>query len=187
MKQETMYGAIAAIALVLALVAIGMVVMGSGNQQLAGITYDPSKQPSLLPLRDLTSSTDSVSGIIVDFQKVNTSGATGSPYIGQLVMLSGDTWINADASTTMTGKLGIVVKAPTTNTSATGQILLQGVVRNSSWTLTKGTTYYANATTPGTFGSVKPNGAAVIQPIGYGINTTVLLFDPVVNVTANGM
>lgn len=186
MKQETMIGAVAAIALVLALVAVGMIVMGNGDQPLSGITYDPTRQPSLLPLKELTSSTDPVSGIIIDYQVINTTGATGSPYIGELVMLSGSTWIEADPSSAMTGKFGIVVKAPTSNTSATGQVLLRGVVRNSSWTLTKGTIYYANST-PGKFDSVKPNGATVIQPIGYGYNTTVLLFDPVVNASANNM
>ena len=182
MKQENIYGAIAVIALITALIAIGIVVLGSGDTPLAGVTYDPTRQPSLLPLKELSSSTDPVTGIIMDYQVINTTGATGSPYIGQIVMLSGNTWIKADPSSSMTGKFGVVVKAPTTNVSATGQVLIHGLVRNSSWSLTKGTEYYVSDT-PGVLSSAKSN--ISVQPIGYAYNTTVLYFNPVVNITAN--
>jgi hypothetical protein len=188
MKSEDMTKIFAGAALLVAVIAIVLVFANAPVQQPAGITYDPNKQPSILPLKELTAQTDQVSGIIIDHQKINTTAGTGSPYIGQVVMWDGSTWIKADATTAMTGKIGIVAKAPTTNVSADGQILMQGVVRNSSWTLTKGTIYYANATVPGSFSKVKPaDGTTMIQPIGWGYNTTVLYFDPVVNVTANGM
>ena len=188
MKQENMTKAIAGVALVIALIALMLIFTATHVQQPAGISYDPNKQPSILPMKELTAQTDPVSGVIIDFQKINTTAGTGSPYIGQVVMWDGSTWIKADATSAMTGKIGIVVKAPTTNISANGQVLMQGVVRNSSWALTKGTIYYANATVPGSFSSVKPaDGTTMIQPIGWGYNTTVLYFDPVINVTANGM
>jgi hypothetical protein len=187
-KQEILIVGIA-IAIFLACVAIFMA--ASVQQAPAGITYDPTRQPMLLPMRELTSSTDPVSGIILDYQKINTSGSApaASAYIGQVATLDGSTWIAAQASSSsnMNGKLGIVVKVPSTNVSADGQILMQGVVRNSSWALTKGTTYYVNATTPGTFNSVKSADTAEIQPIGWGYNTTVLYFNPVINASANTM
>ena len=187
MKQENMTKAIAGAALVIALIALMLIFTATPVQQPAGISYDPNKQPSILPMKDLNANTDPVSGIIIDFQKINTTAGTGSPYIGQLVQMSGSTWIIANPNSAMTGKIGIVAKAPTTNISADGQVLMQGVVRNSSWTLTKGTIYYANATTPGKFDSVKPADATMIQPVGWAYNTTVLYFNPVINVTANGM
>ena len=155
----------------------------------ATVSYDPNKQPSVLPLKELTAqSAEAASGIFMDYQKINTTGGTGSPYVGQLVSLSGSTWIAANPATAggMRGKLGIVIKAPTTNVSKTGQVLLSGVVRNSSWALTQGTIYYAN-TTPGKFDAVKPGGSDMIQSIGWGYNTSVLYFDPVINATANGI
>ena len=187
-KQEIIIIGVA-IAIFLAVMSIFMV--ASIQQTPAGITYDPIKQPMVLPMKELTSSTDPVSGIILDHQKINTSGTspTNSAYIGQVSTLDGSTWIAAQASSSsnMNGKLGIVVKVPTTNISTDGQVLMQGVVRNSSWALTKGSIYYVNATTPGTFSLVKSADKAVIQPVGWGYNTTVLYFNPVINASANTM
>jgi hypothetical protein len=155
----------------------------------ATISYDPEKQPSVIPLKELTAqSPEAASGIFMTNQVINTTGGTGSPYIGQLVSLSGTTWIAADSTTAagLRGKLGIVIKAPTTNVSKNGQVLLVGVVRNSTWSLTQGAIYYAN-TTPGMFSTVKSADAAVIQPVGWGYNTTVLYFNPAINASANGI
>jgi hypothetical protein len=183
MKKENLAIALAIFAIVCAIV-LPVVLAPQEQQSLAGVYYDPGKQPSVLPLRDLSAtSPEAVSGIIIDYQVVNTDS---TPYIGQLVFLNGSVWNAADqsASATMGGKLGIVAKVPATNATADGQILLSGLVRNASWTFTKGTEYYAS--TVGTFTSSKPSSGS-IQPIGWAYNTTVLYFDPPINATANGI
>jgi hypothetical protein len=186
MERSTIAMGVSIVAILIAVMAI----LSAGAPQPAGITYDVNRQPSVFPLKDLTaSSPEAATGIILDYQKINTSQPGGNTYIGEVVYLEGSTWIRASsgATSTLAGKLGMVVKAPTSNTSATGQVLLQGLVYNGSWSLTRGTVYYANSTTPGTFNTVKPQGSDKIQSLGWAYNTTVFYFNPPINASANGI
>lgn len=183
-KQDLAIG-IAVLAFVLAIFAI--VIMPQPSQLPAGITYDPVKQPSVLPLREPTSaSAEIASGILIDGQQINATVTTSSPTVGQVVTLSGSTWVVITPGSASPGsKVGMVVKAPTSNSSRNGQVLLEGLVYKSGWSMTKGNVYYADDVTPGAI-TVNKN-ATYLIPVGYAYNTSVLLFNPVINATANGM
>ena len=189
MEEQMINKFLAIAAIVLAVVALGMIAMQPAQQVvIQGANFDPAMQASVLQMKEPISALP-YSGLILTNQKINTTGGTGTPYVGQIVFLSGATWIKADpaSAATLAGKLGMVAKKPTTNISSDGHILITGLVYNSSWSLTKGTVYYANTTTPGTFNVVKPTDSTVVQPLGYAFNTSVFFFNPAVNATANGI
>lgn len=191
MAEDTVSKFLAILAILIAVVAIGLTITAQPVQQV-GIqgAFDPNMQPSILQMKEPMSNSNSpFVGVVFTNQRVNVSGLTTS-YVGQLVYRNDTYWLRADPSVPayMEGRLGMVVKKPTSNSTYDAQILIRGLVYNSSWTLTKGIPYYANSTTPGSFSSVRPNSNDLAaQVIGYGYNTTVLYFDPVYNMTANAL
>ena len=181
-KQNVAIG-IAIVALIIAVFAIVMV--ATPAQTPAGITYDPTKQPTILPLKEPVAGGEVASGIFIDNQQINATVTTNNPTIGQVVTLSGSTWVVLNPASSPGSKVGMVVKVPTSNSSKNGQVLLEGLVYKSGWSMTKGTVYYADNVIPGAVTTSK--NATYLIPVGYAHNTSVLFFNPVINATANGM
>ena len=180
-KQNIAIG-IAVIAIIIAIFAV----MTPAQQAVAGISYDPKVQPSVLPLKEpLAGAAEAGSGIFIDNQQINATNTLLTPTIGQVVTLSGSTWVVLNPSASPGSKVGMVIKAPTTNTSKNGQVMIEGLVYKSGWSMTKGVEYYADDITPGAI-SVNKNGTFLV-PVGYAYNTSVIFFKPMINATAMGL
>lgn len=177
-QQVTRFIAIAAI--VIAVILAAIVIFAPQTDAPQEVQYDPSRQPSLLPLKEPSAFTvDAASGIFFDKQKINTSG---TEYVGQVVTLSGSTWVLPNPTETNNGKIGVIAKVPATNISEDGQVLVKGLVYRSGWSLTRGTDYFADDVTRGGISANKNNSYPI--HVGYAYNTSVLYVNPVINLTS---
>ena len=125
-------------------------------------TLDPS------PDSDHTGSGETITG---------TAGETLAA--GELVYLKSDGkfWkADADAESTTKGVLGVIMEALIAD--GTGSILINGFVRDDTWSWTVGSTLYVS-TTGGDFTETAPSGSSdCVRIAGQAYSATVIWFKP---------
>ncbi len=130
---------------------------------------------------------DVVSGFILkgidhEAQGIKYHGLAGETVaIGELMYAKLSTnarWFltDADAIATSIGPLAIALNAATAGNAVS--ILLNGVMRDDSWSWTVGAQLYIGLT-PGTFTETAPSATAdIVRPIGIALDADTILFTP---------
>jgi hypothetical protein len=97
---------------------------------------------------------------------------------GQLVTLGVSGASLASAATTGSIALGFCPNLAGAAANTLGDVQTSGFISNLTG-LTAGATYYLSATTPGGITSAPPAALGnVVQPIGYAVSSTTLMFNP---------
>lgn len=167
--------------------ALGNSTTGSGNFVLATsptLTTPYLNAPILsgsltlneynLSLKPTLTYNRSANGLTISGTAGETVGAslTGTPVY---LKSDGKWWVSNATSAGTYPVIGITTTGMNANTSTT--ILLQGVVRNDSWSWTVGGTMYLSAT--GTLTQTAPSTTGqCVQVVGVALSTTHILFNP---------
>ena len=108
------------------------------------------------------------------------SGTAGETLaFGDMVYIKSDGkfWKGLGTSASTTPIVGMAMGAITA--SNTGNILITGIIRNDSWSLTVGGAIYLSVSTGGGMTQTQPSTAGqFVQIIGYALSATNILFNP---------
>jgi len=107
---------------------------------------------------------------------ITTGTVTPSATFGQCLMISGGNYILTDADSSST--MPCMALAIDTGSGSDKALLLQGYMRDDTWSWTSGGLLYAS-TTAGGMTQTAPSGSGdQVQPIGYAVTSTIIYFNP---------
>lgn len=107
---------------------------------------------------------------------ITTGTVTPSATFGQCLLVSGGNYILTDADSSST--MPCMALAVDTGSGSDKVLLLQGYMRDDSWSWTSGGILYPS-TTAGSMTQTVPSGTGdQVQPIGYAVTSTIIYFQP---------